>query len=226
MWVPPGVSKQHLQQQPSVTMPAVLAQGPPVTSGLTGFYVGDSYNATENQWMDISGLGNHANTTGNITRMPLGINGEDYLRGLTTSTVALPQTFVGDSYTFFHVCRCAAGNPAAGLNLQRPTAAAGPPQSSTRHSVACNCATVEPQPAAASTTSTLSPPATRYPPASTTWQRIWDLRSAGGHNYLSGFVQGIAGVAVHSGAAIGGAVNLQGSWVLSVDQVRWALGAR
>jgi hypothetical protein len=44
--------------------PAVLAQGPPVASGLRGWYVGDSYNATANRWMDISGLGNHA-VTGN-----------------------------------------------------------------------------------------------------------------------------------------------------------------
>ena len=86
---------------------AVLAQGPPVTSGLTGFYVGDSYNATAQKWMDISGRGNHANTTGTVTVMRLGINGEDYIRGRTTTTLALPQTFVGDSYTFFHVCRCA-----------------------------------------------------------------------------------------------------------------------
>jgi hypothetical protein len=86
---------------------AVLAQGPPITNGLTGLYVGDSYNATANKWMDISGLGNHATTTGAITRVPLGINGEDHLRGRTTTTVTLPQTFVGDTYTFFHVCRCA-----------------------------------------------------------------------------------------------------------------------
>jgi hypothetical protein len=86
---------------------AVLAQGPPITNGLTGFYVGDSYNATANKWMDISGAGNHATTSGTITRVPLGINGEDFLRGRTTTKVTLPQTFVGDTYTFFHVCRCA-----------------------------------------------------------------------------------------------------------------------
>ena len=89
-----------------LSLPAALAQGPPITSGLTGYYVADSYNATAAKWMDISGLNNHATTSGaaiNLTSQ--GVNGEDYLRGGPTSKVTLPMTWTGATYTFFHVCR-------------------------------------------------------------------------------------------------------------------------
>jgi hypothetical protein len=191
----------------------VLAQGPPITSGLAGFYVGDSYNASANLWLDVSGLGNHAPATGPITRMPLGVNGEDYLRGNTSTNVALPFSFTGDTYTFFHVCRCGECNDAPPPLRCRPGA---PETVLAIHSGACKTVFDIQVPWPLSSRGPLSPP--RYPPTSTTWQRIWDMRSPGGFNYLSGFVQGISGVAYHQ-AQIGGATNLLSAWVLSVDQV-------
>ena len=82
-----------------------LSQGPPVTSGLTGFYVGDSYNASANRWMDISGNNNHVTTYNTIVYNAQGVNGEDYISGGTTAGLVLPFVIVANSYTFFHVCR-------------------------------------------------------------------------------------------------------------------------
>ncbi len=84
---------------------AVLSQGPPVTSGLKGFYVGDSYVAASNSWRDISGNNQHATTSGTINYNALGINGEDFLSGGTGARVTLPQSFSGNTYTFFHVTK-------------------------------------------------------------------------------------------------------------------------
>jgi hypothetical protein len=78
-----------------------------VRSGLTGWYVGDSYNATLNQWRDISGSNNHGTTSGTITFNSQAINGEDFINGGTAAKVTLPQAFSGADYTFFHVTRCA-----------------------------------------------------------------------------------------------------------------------
>jgi hypothetical protein len=82
-----------------------LSKGPPVTSGLQGFYVGNSYNASASRWLDISGNNNHATTFGTIAYNSQGVNGEDYLSGGTTAGLTVPFTIVANSYTFFHVCK-------------------------------------------------------------------------------------------------------------------------
>jgi hypothetical protein len=75
----------------------------PVTSGLMGHYIAESY--TPNTWRDLSGAGNHATTSGTIYTNPFGINGKAYIYGDTSSVVQFPAAILPSTYTIFHICR-------------------------------------------------------------------------------------------------------------------------
>ena len=75
----------------------------PVTSGLMGHYIAESY--TPNTWRDLSGAGNHASTSGTIYTNPSGINGKAYIYGGTSASVQFPSAILPSTYTIFHICR-------------------------------------------------------------------------------------------------------------------------
>jgi hypothetical protein len=71
---------------------ATDAQLPPVTSGLTGVYWASGYDSASNRWLDVSGQGNHAGTSGIISKETAAdLNGKDYLHGDTGANVNWPQ---------------------------------------------------------------------------------------------------------------------------------------
>lgn len=78
---------------------------PYITSGLVGYYIGESYLSASSSWRDLSGNGYHASTTGTISINSAGINGKAYIYGGTTSTVQFPSAILPSTYTIFHICR-------------------------------------------------------------------------------------------------------------------------
>jgi hypothetical protein len=63
-----------------------------VTNGLVGLYYPSSYSAASNRWSDLSGKGNHAITTGTISKaVATSLNGKEYLFGGTWEAVKWPQ---------------------------------------------------------------------------------------------------------------------------------------
>lgn len=77
-------------------------------SGLRGSYLADNWNGT--QWIDSSGLGNHAsNISGTVTKtsssLLSGVGGNVILTGTTSTVIRWPTTLMTSSYTFFHVTR-------------------------------------------------------------------------------------------------------------------------
>lgn len=134
----------------------------PVTSGLVGWYTGESW--TGSQWTDLSGSGNHVTSfsgtisTGTFTNSPL-----KFVYAGTSSVVTWPSAILPSTYTLFHVTRY--GN-AAGTG--------------------------------------------------TTYRRIL---TGVGQNWLSGFWNGVSGVAYHSGWLTQYSKTLHATqWVISSDQ--------
>ena len=77
---------------PTLPCLAAEAQLPPVTNGLVGLYQASSYSAASSRWLDLSGKGNHAVTTGTISKaVAADLNGKEYLSGGTSATVKWPQ---------------------------------------------------------------------------------------------------------------------------------------
>ncbi len=95
--------------------PRFVYNMPPITSGMTGYYTGESW--TGSQWTDVSGSGNHCTTyagTINTYRGQLadsggtfyqGIQGFEYLGGNTSAGITFPVALTGSSYTLIHVAR-------------------------------------------------------------------------------------------------------------------------
>jgi Concanavalin A-like lectin/glucanases superfamily len=131
-------------------------------SGLIGWYKGETWNSSTNQWRDVSGSGNHATTTqGTISTTKWATNGMTYLYGGTTAGIRFPVAILPTTYTLFHVARY----------------------------------------------------------NGTVKKRIFDGLS--GVNWLSGFWQGLSGVALHGGSAwmTSTTIDQFGSqWVVSTDQ--------
>jgi hypothetical protein len=75
---------------------------PPVTSGLIGYYTGDSWTGT--QWQDVSGSGNHVTSVSGTISNTTTINGIKSLSGTTTSVLTFPA-ILNSTYTFIHVTR-------------------------------------------------------------------------------------------------------------------------
>lgn len=89
---------------------------PPVTSGLTVFMTGDSWNAGSNSWEDLSGNGNNSSGTSGTINNPThsggsGANGTfKYISGNTGAGVAITNGWNnGNDYTFFHITRYTGG---------------------------------------------------------------------------------------------------------------------
>jgi hypothetical protein len=84
---------------------------PPVTNGLVGLYYPSSYSAASNQWSDLSGKGNHAITSGMISKaVATSLNVKEYLFGGTWETVKWPQVSCHRCCGRIHVALAAAGS--------------------------------------------------------------------------------------------------------------------
>lgn len=90
---------------------------PPVTSGLTVFMTGDSWDSGSNSWKDLSGNGNDSSgTSGTVTVSSWtggsGANGSfKYISGNTGAGVAITNGWPnGADYTFFHITRYTGGS--------------------------------------------------------------------------------------------------------------------
>lgn len=80
--------------------------GIPITSGLVGAYLGESFS--NNKWYDVSGSGNNSvSVNGTVTVNTSGLNGQTYLSGNTSTTLAFPSAILPSTYTLFHVTRYA-----------------------------------------------------------------------------------------------------------------------
>lgn len=64
---------------------------PPVTTGLTGYYLGASYMPSSRLWQDMSGANNHAQGAGSVGLKPDCINGMSCVNGSTNGTMRWPQ---------------------------------------------------------------------------------------------------------------------------------------
>jgi hypothetical protein len=85
-------------------------------SGLVGWYVGDSYNATDKIWYDISGNANHTNgSQGSPTKVTFsgGVQNAyksfSVVSGSTSDALVWPTAILPATYTLFHVARYAGG---------------------------------------------------------------------------------------------------------------------
>jgi hypothetical protein len=86
-----------------------------VTNGLVGLYYPSSYSAASNRWSDLSGKGNHAITTGTISKaVATSLNGKEYLFGGTWEAVMWPQ--VSCHTGLMHIAFAAAGS----VRIQAP----------------------------------------------------------------------------------------------------------
>jgi hypothetical protein len=80
--------------------------GIPITSGLVGAYLGESFS--NNQWYDVSGNGNNTvSANGTVTVNVDSLNGKTYLSGTTATNITFPSTILPATYTLFHVTRYA-----------------------------------------------------------------------------------------------------------------------
>lgn len=81
----------------------------PVTSGLIGWYTGDSWSGVRNTgWYDLSGNNTTATTNefwGPLIRSTIPDTNISFISGGTGETVFFPQTLTFSSYTVFHVAR-------------------------------------------------------------------------------------------------------------------------
>lgn len=101
-----------------------LYNTPPVTSGLIGYYTGESWTGT--QWTDLSGNANHAVTiTGTIKTFNntqydsssvsyQSLNGNKYLGGGITAGITFPSAILPQTYTLLWVARYAGINETTG----------------------------------------------------------------------------------------------------------------
>lgn len=77
----------------------------PITSGLVGYYVGDTFTAGT-QWTDLSGNGNHATTfNGTPVNTSVTLNGYKALSGGTGDGLRWTNSILPATYTLFHVAK-------------------------------------------------------------------------------------------------------------------------
>jgi hypothetical protein len=88
-------------------------------AGLVGWYTGDSYNATDKVWYDISGNANHTNgSQGSPTKVTFsgGVQNAyksfSVVSGSTSDALVWPTAILPTTYTLFHVARYAGGTEA------------------------------------------------------------------------------------------------------------------
>ncbi len=141
----------------------IRATTSPVTSGLIGYYTGESYVAGS-QWTDVSGSGNHATILKGtpVVNAFTSSSGLVAVSGGTTAGITFPSGILPSTYTLFHLAR--------------------------------------------------------YTNASANRRRIFDgvIQS---RNWLSGFWNGLSGVAHHLGFLTQTSTDVHGNnWVLSCDQ--------
>ena len=75
----------------------------PVTSGLVGQYIADSWNGL--RWTDTSGNGNHVTSVaGTLAKASLP-NGRTCIYGNTSSWLTWPTAILPPTYTLFHVAK-------------------------------------------------------------------------------------------------------------------------
>ena len=92
----------YLMYKWGVTSPSAT---PPVTAGLIGLYVGDTF-VSGSQWTDLSGNGNHVTTfKGTPRNSSVTINGYKALSGGTADGLRWPTTILPATYTLFHVAK-------------------------------------------------------------------------------------------------------------------------
>jgi len=76
----------------------------PVTSGLVGYYTGESVIGL--QWTDLSGSGNHVTSfSGIISTATFPGTSKSYLYGPSTSTMTFPSAILPSLYTLFYVAK-------------------------------------------------------------------------------------------------------------------------
>ena len=77
----------------------------PFTSGLVGWYTGESWTGT--QWTDLSGMGNHVTTyTGTINVGTFTNNTKKYLYGTAgNARMTWPTAILPSTYTLFHIAK-------------------------------------------------------------------------------------------------------------------------
>lgn len=80
---------------------------PPVTTNLTTYLTGDSFDVATNTWTNLSGTGTHvqtANIVGTVTKTSNALNGKAIISGTPSTSIrilaALPT-----NYTLFHLTR-------------------------------------------------------------------------------------------------------------------------
>ena len=74
------------------------------TSGLVGYYTGESWNGT--QWTDLSGSGNNVVTkTGTINSATYPGTTHTYIYGNTAAKLTFPSTILPPTYTLFYVAK-------------------------------------------------------------------------------------------------------------------------
>ena len=81
----------------------------PITSGLIGYYDGESWNGS--QWLDKSGNNYHAAGTGvNVGNISNVANSLKCVYGGVNSSITWPATILPSTYTMFHITRWNGGN--------------------------------------------------------------------------------------------------------------------
>lgn len=100
--------------------PRYVYHMPPSTTGLVGYYTGESWSNT--QWLDVSGSNNHCTTTvgtistyrGSLTdsnnAIYQGLNGLAYLGGDSNAGITFPVS-INSNYTLIHLARYSGNGP-------------------------------------------------------------------------------------------------------------------
>lgn len=98
---------------------AATAATPPVTSGMVGYFTGESWTGL--QWTDMSGANNHATVvTGTINTLTYPSTAKAYLYGDTAASIQFPMTILPQTFTAFYVAKY------NGTNKKRIIASLGP----------------------------------------------------------------------------------------------------
>ncbi len=86
------IAWRHLTYLSACIKPCCIAAAAlPVTSGLTGYYTGDSYLPSTQLWQDLSGANNHAQGAGNVRLKPDCIYGKSCVYGQVGDSMQWPQ---------------------------------------------------------------------------------------------------------------------------------------
>jgi hypothetical protein len=88
------------------TMTLTAVEQPPVSSGLVGYYAGETFSGST--WSDVSGNNNNATSSGAISKSTQ--NGLQTLYGGTSSAITFPAAILPTTYTLFHITKYNGGN--------------------------------------------------------------------------------------------------------------------